>query len=116
MNRRRFDYVLCDEGLPVFGFQWYCTPNFYTYEEIKQLSKKIKKISLWLERKYDGEDQLSARQERRIFYELNNTAWKNVEYLSARETIASIYDELCGRIEEMIGKDTIGEYIMVMAP
>lgn len=116
INAHRYSTDDCSDGLPIYGFEWYLQPNFYTYQQIERILFHMNKLSCSLGR--DIMRNSSERQKERLRITFAKAAEGNSEmtYEDAMKVAASFYRDLSDRIGRMMAECLETNIICVMGP
>ena len=116
INAHRFCTDIIGEGVPIYGFEWYLNPNFYTYGDIEAILKRIKDTAEVIRSGHI--EQLPYRQKTRLRYAFSLAAENESEmtYKDAMNVTADFYEALISRLRRMMDESPMTDVLSVMAP
>ena len=116
INTHRYSTDDVSEGLPIYGFEWYLNPNFYTYGDIRQILERMQKASDML--RSGNIDQLPSRQKNRLRKKFAAVAEdeSDMTYKDAMNVTADYYDSLSDSLKSMMEQCPETDLICVTAP
>ena len=116
INKHRYSTDDVSEGFPVYGFEWYMNPNFYTYDDMRKIIERMKMSADLLRSGHI--DQMPFRQKKRLRMEFAEVAEDEsaMTYKDAMNVTADFYIKLADRLLQMMEECRETDVICVTAP
>lgn len=116
INAHRYSTDDCPEGLPIYGFEWYLHPNFYTYEQMKRILFQIERLAKALEMGFSGDASERQKERLRLTFAKAAEEKPDLTYEGAMKVTATFYRSLAERIRRMMDECREADIICLMGP
>lgn len=116
INAHRYSTDDVPEGVPIYGFEWYLHPNFYTYSDMDGILNHMAQLAGEL--RNGSTYSAGIIQKRRLRSTFAQVAEYDPElsFEDAMKATAEFYEKLICRIRQMMEACSDTDIICVMAP
>ena len=116
INAHRYSTDDVPEGVPIFGFEWYLHPNFYTYEQMKRIMNRIGDTAELLRKGHINLLPSKLKSRLRKEFAAVDEDESATRYRDAMMITADYYEKLIARIQQMMAACKQTDILCVMGP